>query len=332
MNTSEEIKKKRGRKPKNTSESSTPSDSIIIEKKKRGRKKKYEVENFYKLKNKDLMNNFDHNIVYSDDDETNQNGSNEKQIKKVSFGNLDIIVSKTIKEDDNYRNNIINEINKASKINSLINENEYSDEEEIIPVESIINLNQENFEKYYKENVKYNTKESENFNKEKSIKRLRVVTTLKNVIKDSRFPEKTNVCCWWCCHQFDTSPCTLPIDYDPSRKKYTFIGIFCSWNCTKSYNLNSISNKKFERSELITLLIKQIYGITHAVGIKSAPPRESLKMFGGYMDISEFRNDFSIVSEYNINLIKFNYIYPEVTEITNLNIKNNKKNLRLSRN
>jgi len=180
--------------------------------------------------------------------------------------------------------------------------------------------------------VKYNTKESENFNKEKSIKRLRVVTTLKNVIKDSTFPEKTNICCWWCCHRFDTCPCTLPIDYDSNRKKYTFIGIFCSWNCTKSYNLNSISNKKFERSELITLLIKQMYGISNAIGIKSAPPRECLKMFGGYMGIEDFRDDFSFVNAYNINLVKFNYVYPEVTEITNLNIKSNKKNLRLSRN
>jgi len=100
---------------------------VIIEKKKRGRKKKYEVENFYKLKNKDQMNIFDHNIVYSDDDEFNQNVPNEKQVKKVSFGNLDIIVSKTIKDDDNYRNKIINEINKTSKINTLINEDEYSD-------------------------------------------------------------------------------------------------------------------------------------------------------------------------------------------------------------
>jgi hypothetical protein len=53
-------------------------------------------------------------------------------------------------------------------------------------------------------------------------------------------------------------------------------------------------------------------------------------MFGGYLDISEFRNPRNIDS-YGINLINFNYIYPEITEVTNIKSKPEKKNLRLSR-
>ena len=336
--------KKRGRKPKNQfippppPNSEIPQQPQFVEKKKRGRKKKYEIENFNKIVNRDLINNFNHNIAYSDDEETatqvlteSENGNGniiEKQVKKVSFGNLDITVSKTIKEDPNYRNNLINEVNKSK---SLIDENEYSDEESEIPVESIMDLNQENFEKYYKDNKKYITNNSELINKDKSVKRLRVITTLKNVIKDSTFPTKTNVCCWWCCHKFDTTPCTLPIKYDSYTKKYTVTGLFCSWNCTKSYNIHKNDHKVFERAQLITLIVKHMYGICNAVNIKSAPYRECLKMFGGYLTIDEFRDDFSVVDSYHLNLVKFNYVYPEITEITNLNVKNNKKNLRLSR-
>jgi hypothetical protein len=46
----------------------------------------------------------------------------------------------------------------------------------------------------------------------------------------------------------------------------------------------------------------------------------------------EFRNDFSIVDEYQLNLIKFRYVYPEITEVTNINVKSNKNKLRISRN
>ena len=47
-----------------------------------------EVENFNKILNKDNPNNFDHNIVYSDDDT-----SIDENKSKVSFGNLNITVS-----------------------------------------------------------------------------------------------------------------------------------------------------------------------------------------------------------------------------------------------
>ena len=66
----ETLKKKRGRKPKNYyNDLPKEQPEIITEKKKRGRKKKYEIENSEKILNRDHLNNFNHNIVYSDDDE-----------------------------------------------------------------------------------------------------------------------------------------------------------------------------------------------------------------------------------------------------------------------
>ena len=79
-------------------------------------------------------------------------------------------------------------------------------------------------------------------------------------------------------------------------------------------------------------MVKQISNIYESIAIKPAPYRECLKMFGGYMTIEEFRDEFSAVDSYHLNLLNFNYIYPEITEITNVNVKNNKKNLRISRN
>ena len=102
------IKKKRGRKPKNFYSENVEQE--IVEKKKRGRKKKYEIENFEKILNRDELNNFDHRIVYSDDEEVHEE---EGTVKKIAFGNLDITVSKkTTAEVVNYKNNFSNVINE----------------------------------------------------------------------------------------------------------------------------------------------------------------------------------------------------------------------------
>uniref|UniRef100_A0A6C0I906 MYM-type domain-containing protein n=1 Tax=viral metagenome TaxID=1070528 RepID=A0A6C0I906_9ZZZZ len=309
------IKKKRGRKPKNSYEQ-IPEINVVGPKK-RGRKKKYEIENFERINNRNEVNNFNHSIVYSDDE---PECVEENQVKNVSFGNLNITVSKKVNTniEENYRDKIINKFNE-------ININEYSDEDIDVPIESIINN-----EACYYEKPKYTTATSV---KENSCKRIKVITTLKNQVKEDNWPQQVDSCCWWCCHTFQNSPCTLPMKYDSLRKRYTFIGLFCSWNCTKAYNFDKTDHKMGERSSLITLLVKQMYSMYDAICIKPAPHRQCLKMFGGYMDIEQFRNGFSNVDSYHMNLIKYNYIYPEITEVTNVLHRDNKNNkLRLSRN
>jgi hypothetical protein len=316
---SDTFPKKRGRKPKNYLDSECQDP--VIEKKKRGRKKKYEIENFEKILNRDDQNNFDHSIAYSDDEEPVV--PVDVNVKKISFGSLDITVSKKIAPNvEVYRNQIKSQ---------LLNESEYSsDEEKEVNVDNIIL--QENFEKYYKGNKKYipGVEAPEKSNSD-CVKQLRVVTTLQDTVTDEHWPEKTNVHCWWCCHPFECSPCTLPTKYDPHRKRFTFTGIFCSWNCTKAYNFNLIDCKKYERSGFITLLIQQLYGLPYAINIKAAPPKQCLKMFGGYMDIEQFRNGNSHVSGYHLNLIHYIFIRPEVTEISSIKLKTEKTNLKLFR-
>jgi hypothetical protein len=307
------VKKRRGRKPKNFYEEEPPKQEV--EKKKRGRKKKYEIENFDKLNNRDQVNNFDHHIAYSDDE--NVEIDNTKSIKKVSFGNLDITISKSVSqpESDNFK----------SIVQSQIVENEWETDSEESEQE-------ESYEKVYKENKKYIPSGSitERSNEE-TVKKIRVVTTLKGVTNFNEWPEKTDIHCWWCCHKFDCVPCTMPTKYDPLRKRFNFTGIFCSWNCVKANNFSINDQLKYQRSELITLLIQKLYGITHAIGIKPAPPRQCLKIFGGYLTIDEFRNNNSGVESYKMNLLNYNFVYPEVTELTNIKSKTVHKNLRIQR-
>jgi hypothetical protein len=258
--------------------------------------------------------------VYSDDEAPVQ--ETESCVKKVSFGNLNITVSKKVETED------ISDFKLKTRTNYLINKDEYSsDEEKEVPLESFIKMNERNFT----ENKRYTPKVVSECVQEESMKKIKVVTTTKDQVKTSEdWPETCDVCCWWCCHTFEGSPCTLPVKYDSLRKRFKFVGLFCSWNCVKAYNFERNDHQASERSMLITLLVQQLHGITEAVCIKKAPPRQTLKMFGGYLDISEFRNSRNIDS-YGINLINFNYIYPEITEVTNIKSKPEKKNLRLSR-
>lgn len=102
------------------------------------------------------------------------------------------------------------------------------------------------------------------------------------------WPESTNTCCWWCCHTFTGMPCALPEVY--RRDKFYVCGVFCSFNCAASYNFSkNDGDEMWMRYSLLNLMYKKMYG-TKFVKIGLAPPREVLKMFGGYMCIEEFRD------------------------------------------
>ena len=67
-----------------------------------------------------------------------------------------------------------------------------------------------------------------------------------------------------------------------------------------------------------------MYSLEYSLSIKPAPPRQVLKMFGGYMGIDEFRYNNKGVDYYKLILMNNNLIYPEIIEISNVN--NNYRN------
>ena len=99
--------------------------------------------------------------------------------------------------------------------------------------------------------------------------------------------ERTNVKCWWCCHNFDNVPIGMPIKYDNKVKKFIVRGIFCSFGCMFAYsnNTHGITPKKY----LINYLYKKLTGHM-IINFKEAPSKIVLKAFGGLLSIEEFRN------------------------------------------
>jgi len=106
-----------------------------------------------------------------------------------------------------------------------------------------------------------------------------------------KLPEKTEIACFWCCHSFCAQPVAIP-SHILDEVWYVY-GNFCSPECATAYLFKERidAHVQWERFALLNSIYSDDAMIEagSSVGIRPAPPREVLRMFGGSMDISEYR-------------------------------------------
>jgi hypothetical protein len=162
--------------------------------------------------------------------------------------------------------------------------------------------------------------------------------------RKNSWPLTTNVYCMWDCHPFNTHPCAVPKKY--INDIFYLFGNFCSYSCVASYIFHNKTNDMWEQYSLLNLLYRKIYN-TSTVQIKCSPPREVLKIFGGFLSIDEFRekvivNDttykvlyppmVSIIPQIEENIIDtMNKKDKELYQLGKTGISNSIKSLRLKR-
>lgn len=102
-----------------------------------------------------------------------------------------------------------------------------------------------------------------------------------------KIPEKTAISCFWCAHSFDWQPCVIPEREE--KGTYRVYGNFCSPSCGMAFVLNEAldTHVRWERIALLHRLYGKYYENRR---IFPAPARESLKIFGGPMDIETYRS------------------------------------------
>lgn len=106
-------------------------------------------------------------------------------------------------------------------------------------------------------------------------------------VSGDRYSSQTS--CFWCCHKFDWTPVLLPLSYDAYKNLYTCEGHFCSPECALAYNY---ADKKasdsiiWNRHSLLRNLYSELY---KTKCLSPAPPRTLLRMFGGPLDIEQYR-------------------------------------------
>ena len=140
----------------------------------------------------------------------------------------------------------------------------------------------------------------------------------------NEWPLSVNIACNWCCHTFKGPPCAIPVKIIDDT--FYVFGCYCSFNCAAAYIFDKKDRNMWEYYSLLILLYKSIYNKS-IYKIPIAPPRESLKLFGGYYTIEEYRtnlltNDkiYKIVQPPMISLV------PKIEENKlNFDFRNNSK-------
>lgn len=97
-------------------------------------------------------------------------------------------------------------------------------------------------------------------------------------------------CCFWCCHSFAWSPFVIPSHYDFYNDFYTAEGNFCSPECALSYIYGEpklTNSQKWHRHTLLRTIYASMYKNTD---LMCAPDKRTLRMFGGNLDIKQFRD------------------------------------------
>jgi hypothetical protein len=232
-------------------------------------------------------------------------------------------------------------LEKNEKHNILKNDNMLLTQQDLL--DNLFFDNESTNETTEKEDIEHiedNKKEyeykKEKENEEDEIKTNKIIKkNLRNIMyefinsnADKTWPDSTNTYCWWCCHPFTGAPCALPELY--RKEKFYVSGCFCSFNCTASYNFSKNDDSMWEKYSLLNLMYKKLYN-QKFIKITLAPPRETLKIFGGYMSVEEFR-DNSLKNEKMFSVIKppLISIIPKIEEniaTANKNVKNNTLNI-----
>lgn len=102
-----------------------------------------------------------------------------------------------------------------------------------------------------------------------------------------------NTACFHCCHSFTWTPSVLPIAYDTYDKAYVCEGNYCSPECALAdlYMMPRLSDAtRWNRHSLLEDLYHPLIGLTP---LTPAPPRTTLRLFGGPLDIAQFRESLT---------------------------------------
>ena len=114
---------------------------------------------------------------------------------------------------------------------------------------------------------------------------------LKDVLSKVRVEQYSpHTACFWCCHTFSWVACVLPISYDVYNNIYSCEGNFCSPECALAhlYADNKIPDaSKWNRHALLNHMYSDLYKTR---SLSPAPPRSLLRLFGGQLDIEQYRD------------------------------------------
>lgn len=287
IETEEPEKKKRGRKKKEVVEEVKP-------KKKRGRKaavKYYSSSIRKKLPLTTIINENNDYILHLDikneaEIDSKMTKTNEDEYKANTIDYMFEELTKQIEDED--IQDVIDDDDLREKYKKRLDFRERQDKGLIDKLETLhkdeLFINNLLIEKEEKLQIKEvnNEEKIQTVNRKKGYFQI-----LYNFIQNKEWLHNTDVNCWWCCHTFETTPIGVPVHFNVKTRKFRVKGVFCSFACMCAYKDDQ---KIPNTNSLIRYMYKKLTSMTDCSDpIRAAPPRCTLKMFGGDLSIEEFR-------------------------------------------
>ena len=112
----------------------------------------------------------------------------------------------------------------------------------------------------------------------------RLMVRFQDANRTQRLPESTDVACFWDCQPCTGTPCVIPCVIEEGI--WRVYGNFCCPECAAAYLFNERLDLhvQWERYSLLNRLYAG-----SAESVRLAPSRTIMRLFGGAMDISDFR-------------------------------------------
>lgn len=238
------------------------------------------LENFYYYNNVDL----DQNVIHTDTLLVDNNNNNN---------NID--VNNILEQDKNINNkdNTSFITGELSKKKILLNQNDNINKHKgNIKLEHYNERVYDLLEDVIQDDSKKEMTQIEKLlnKKYKQTKQVHLLHSVCITTQNNEWMRKTNISCFWCCHNFNHTPWGIPIKYDYYSKIFTLFGIFCSPNCALAYLLQNETNSTalWEKVSLLNLLHYKVYETDE--NIVPAPDKICLKTFGGPLTIEQYRS------------------------------------------
>jgi len=113
----------------------------------------------------------------------------------------------------------------------------------------------------------------------------RLMVRFQDANREQRLPDSTDVACFWDCHSFRGTPCVIPTVIEEGI--WRVYGNFCCPECAAAFLFNERLDLHVQWERFA--LLNRLYSID-AEPIRLAPARTVLRLFGGAVDISDFRS------------------------------------------
>ena len=112
----------------------------------------------------------------------------------------------------------------------------------------------------------------------------RLMVRFQDANREQRLPDSTDVACFWDCHSFRGTPFVIPTVIEEGI--WRVYGNFCCPECAAAFLFNERLDLHVQWERFA--LLNRLYSMD-AEPIRLAPARTVLRLFGGAVDISDFR-------------------------------------------